>query len=114
MNKIPPLFRVLILLLLNVAGARPLHADVHRIGVLSPFINQENVFFETFRRELNRLGYIDGKNVSYIYRNSEQFDGLTSHAAELVRLKVDMIVTEGSQGVRAAKNATAVIPIVFA
>jgi len=97
-----------------LAGADVTHGSEHRIGVLSPFINQENLFFETLRRELNRLGQIDGKNVSYIYRNSEQFDGLTSHAADLVRLKVDIIVTEGPQGVRAAKNATSAIPIVFA
>jgi len=108
------IFRFVICLAIIFAAVTIAHASEHRIGVLSPFINQENLFFDTLRRELNRLGYIDGKNVSYIYRNSEQFDGLTSHAADLVRLKVDIIVTEGPQGVRAAKNATAAIPIVFA
>jgi ABC-type uncharacterized transport system substrate-binding protein len=84
-----------------------------RIGVLSPFLNRENLFFDTLRREMAKLGYTDGKDVAYVYRNSESFDGLTTHAAELVRLKVDVIVTEGPQGVRAAKNATGSIPIVI-
>ena len=84
-----------------------------RIGVLSPFLNRENLFFDTLRREMAKLGYSDGKDVAYVYRNSESFDGLTTHAAELVRLKVDVIVTEGPQGVRAAKNATGSIPIVI-
>jgi putative ABC transport system substrate-binding protein len=108
------IIRLMSCLAMIVAGTGVTHGSGHRIGVLSPFINQENLFFDTLRQELNRLGYIDGRNVSYVYRNSEQFDGLTSHAAELVRLNVDMIVTEGPQGVRAAKNATSTIPIVFA
>ena len=60
-----------------------------------------------------KLGYVEGKNVTYVYRNAESFDGLTSHAAELTRMKIDVIVTEGPQGVRAARNATSTIPIVI-
>jgi len=91
------------------------HTQVkHRqIGVLSPFLNRENLFFDTLRQEMAKLGYVEGKNVTYVYRNAESFDGLTSHAAELTRMKIDVIVTEGPQGVRAARNATSTIPIVI-
>jgi putative ABC transport system substrate-binding protein len=84
-----------------------------QVGVLSPFLNRENLFFDTLRQEMTKLGYVEGKSVTYVYRNAEGFDGLTSHAVELARMKVDIIVTEGPQGVRAAKNATATIPIVI-
>src|SRR5437879_2213340 len=95
---------------LSVAHAQP---KSRQIGVLSPFLNRENLFFDTLRQEMAKLGYVEGKNVTYVYRNAESFDGLTSHAAELTRMKVDIIVTEGPQGVRAAKKATTAIPIVI-
>src|SRR5581483_5829532 len=60
-----------------------------QIGVLSPFVNRDNLFFETLRSELARLGYGEGKNFAYVYRNSESFDGLSSHAADMARRRVD-------------------------
>ncbi len=85
-----------------------------QIGVLSPFVNRDNLFFETLRSELARLGYGEGKNFAYVYRNSESFDGLSSHAADMARRRVDVIVTEGALGARAARNSTDSIPIVIA
>jgi ABC-type uncharacterized transport system substrate-binding protein len=70
---------------------------------------------ETFRQGLRELGYVEGKNVLIEYRYAEgKLDLLPALASELVQLKVDVIVTASAPGVRAAKNATSTIPIVFA
>lgn len=110
-----PAYILPLLCLFFMLSAAPAAAQAknRQVGVLSPFLNRENLFFDTLRGEMTKLGYADGKNVTYVYRNAESFDGLTSHAVELVRLKVDVIVTEGPQSVRAAKNATGSIPIVI-
>jgi putative tryptophan/tyrosine transport system substrate-binding protein len=68
----------------------------------------------SFQREFQKLGYVDGKNVNFIHRSADtNYDRLPALAEELVRLKVDVIVTPGSNDTRAAKNATKTIPIVF-
>src|SRR5438309_9975023 len=70
---------------------------------------------EAFRQGLRELGYIEGKNIVVEYRYAEEkLDRLPALAAELVRLKVDVIVTGGSGNTRAAKEATNAIPIVMA
>jgi putative ABC transport system substrate-binding protein len=67
-----------------------------------------------FQREFQKLGYVDGKNVTFIHRFADtNYDRLPALAEELVRLKVDVIITPGSNDTRAAKNATRTIPIVF-
>lgn len=67
-----------------------------------------------FLREFQKLGYVEGKNVTFIYRFADtDYDRLPALAEELVRLKVDVIITPGSNDTRAAKNATRTIPIVF-
>jgi putative ABC transport system substrate-binding protein len=69
---------------------------------------------EAFRQGLRELGYVEGKNIVIEWRDAEgKADRLPGLAAELVRLKVDVIVTEGPTGTRAAKQATASIPIVM-
>ena len=69
---------------------------------------------EAFRQRLRELGYVEGKNIVIEYRYAEgKLERLPDLAAELVRLKVDVIVTGGS-AVLAAKKASATIPIVFA
>jgi putative ABC transport system substrate-binding protein len=67
-----------------------------------------------FMQGLRDLGYVEGKNIGFVFRttegNNERYSDL---AAELVRLNVDIIVTAGNTGIRATKNATATIPIVM-
>jgi len=70
---------------------------------------------DAFRQELNKLGWIDGKNITIEYRFGEQKnERLPELAAELVRLKVDLIVVTGEPPALAAKKATTTIPIVMA
>jgi putative ABC transport system substrate-binding protein len=69
---------------------------------------------EAFREGLRTLGYVEGKNVVIDYRYAEgKFDSLPAFAAELVNLKADVIMTAGGISTRAAKKATATIPIVM-
>jgi putative tryptophan/tyrosine transport system substrate-binding protein len=70
---------------------------------------------EAFRQGLRELGYGEGKNILIDWRFAEgKPDRLSELAAELVRLKVDVIVTGGPQSTRSAKEATSTIPIVMA
>jgi len=70
---------------------------------------------EAFRQGLRELGYVEGKNIVIEYRYAEgKLDRLPALAAELVRLKVDVIVTAGPTITRVAKEATVTIPIVMA
>jgi putative tryptophan/tyrosine transport system substrate-binding protein len=70
---------------------------------------------EAFRQGLRELGYVEGKNIIIEWRSAEQkLDRLPGLAAELVRLKVDVIVTGGPLPTRSAKEATSTIPIVMA
>ena len=69
---------------------------------------------QAFRQGLRELGYVEGKNIAIEYRYSEgKRDRIPELAAELVRLKVDVIVTGGAPYTRAAKEATSTIPIVI-
>jgi len=89
---------------------------IPRIGYLavsSPSTNPHRT--EAFRQGLRELGYVEGKNIVIEYRHAEgKLDRLPALAAELVRLKVDVIVTGGTTATRAAKEATNTIPIVMA
>ena len=70
---------------------------------------------EAFRQELSKLGWIEGKNFTIEYRFAEQKnERLPELAADLVRLKVDLIVVAGTASALAAKRATTTIPIVMA
>jgi ABC-type uncharacterized transport system substrate-binding protein len=70
---------------------------------------------EAFRQRLRELGYVEGKNIVIEFRYAEEnLDRLPALAADLVRLKVDVIVTAGGTSTRVAKEATATIPIVMA
>ena len=69
---------------------------------------------ELFRQEIRKLGYIEDKNIAFEYRSADnKLDRLPALADELVRLKVDVLVTPGTAEALAAKNATRTIPIVF-
>src|SRR5262245_22529559 len=73
------------------------------------------VLLETFRQELSKLGWIEGKNITIEYRFAEQKPERTSElAADLVRKRADLIVVAGVQSAAAAKKATTTIPIVIA
>jgi putative ABC transport system substrate-binding protein len=89
---------------------------VPRIGYLSPTSPSVSpTRIEAFRQGLRELGYVEGKNIVIEYRYAEgKFDRLPALAAELVRLKVDLIVTTGPTVTHAAKEATTKVPIVMA
>jgi putative ABC transport system substrate-binding protein len=87
-----------------------------RVGYLSPQgESREFVRAEAIRLALRKLGYIEGQNIAIEYRFAEgKLDRLPELAAELVRLKVDIIVTAGGYiAIAAAKNATTSIPIIM-
>ena len=87
---------------------------VHRIGYLSGR-SGAGPLDEVFKTALRELGYVEGKNVTFAYRWAEEkMDRLPALAAELVQLKVDVIVTETTPAAQAAKKATTAIPIVMA
>jgi ABC-type uncharacterized transport system substrate-binding protein len=89
---------------------------VYRIGLLSVrSSSSESTRAEAFRQGLRGLGYVEGKNIIIDYRYAEgKFERLPDLAAELVRLKVDVILTLGVPPTRAAKQVTTTIPIVMA
>ena len=98
------------------AGRAQQAGKTYRIGVLESIpetLNAANL--DALRRGLRELGYVEGRNLVIEYRSAdgraERFPDL---AAELVRLRVDLIVTRGTPATRAAKNATGTIPVVMA
>src|SRR5262245_52160426 len=88
---------------------------VPRIGFLGvPPHSAISERIESFRQGLRELGYVEGKNIGIEWRYAEgKLDRLPALAAELVRLKTDIIVTAGPQATRRAKEATVTIPIVM-
>jgi ABC-type uncharacterized transport system substrate-binding protein len=88
---------------------------IFRIG----FLDQSTAsgmagLLEAFRQELSKLGWIEGKNIAFEYRFAEQkSERVPELAADLVRLKVDLIVASGGPTPLAAKRATTTIPIVM-
>ena len=88
-------------------------ARIGHIGGASPSTSPAR--YEAFRQGLRDLGYVEGKNIVIERRWADgKFDRLPALAAELVRLKVDIIVTAGPQATRPTKQATSAIPIVMA
>jgi putative tryptophan/tyrosine transport system substrate-binding protein len=89
---------------------------VARIGFLDgSTASGSAVLVEAFRQEMSKLGWIEGKNFNIEYRFAEQKPERTPElAADLVRLKVDLIVVTGRPQALAAKKATTIIPIVMA
>jgi putative ABC transport system substrate-binding protein len=114
---------LIVLLALSILAA-PLAAEaqqatkVHRVGRLlgvgSP-LSGPSPLYEAFQQRLRELSYVEGQNLvledRYAEGRPERLPGL---AAELVRLKVDVIVAEGTAAIRAAQHATHTIPIVMA
>jgi putative tryptophan/tyrosine transport system substrate-binding protein len=116
--------RDFITLLGGAAAAWPLAARAQqadgaaRIGVLSPLSASETTSapFEAFRKALRDLGYIEGKGINFIYRWADgNRERLAEFATDLASSKVDVIFSApGTPTAIAARNATTVIPIVFA
>jgi putative ABC transport system substrate-binding protein len=104
------------LLAVPLAAEAQAPAKVPRIGFLSSRSPAETAAYsEAFRQGLRELGYVEGQNIAIEYRFAEgQPERLPALAAELVRLKVDVIVTTAQPAPEAAKQATSTIPIVFA
>src|SRR6266508_2582046 len=88
---------------------------IPRIGYLGGIAASATIPREAFRQGLRELGYIEGQNIAIEYRYAGvTLDRLPELAAELVRLKVDIIVVpSGITNIQAAKNATKTIPIVM-
>ena len=90
-------------------------AKIARIGYLSPNLAASPHLPEAFRQGLRNLGYVEGRNVVIEYRDAEgKPERLPALAAELVALKVDVIVAPGTPQALAARQATRTLPIVFA
>src|SRR6516225_11351890 len=114
--------REFITLLGGAAAARPVAARAQQAGKLptiglwgptTPSVGSQRV--AAFVQRLRELGWIEGRSVKIEYRWAEgRNERAAEIAAEFVRLKVDVIVTQGTPSVLAAKQATSVIPIVFA
>jgi putative ABC transport system substrate-binding protein len=88
---------------------------IFRIGYLDAgTASGSAVLLEAFRQEMSKLGWIEGKNITIEYRFAEgKNDRLPELAANLVRLKVDLIVVDAGPSALAAKGATSAIPIVM-
>jgi putative ABC transport system substrate-binding protein len=117
--------REFITLLGGAAAAWPLMAraqqpvsTVRRIGFLLPGTARTMAVrgqLEAFRQGLREYGWVEGQNIVMEYRFAEgKEDALPAIAAELVRLRLDVIVAEGTAAIQAAKTATQTIPIVMA
>ena len=104
---------VLFTLGVSVQAQQP--TKIPRIGYLdASSLSVNAVRTEPFRQGLRELGYVEGKNIVIEWRSAEgKLDRLPALAAELVRLKVDIIFSSGASVTRAAKEATTTIPIVM-
>lgn len=113
---------VVSLVLVLVAAALPVQAQqavkAARIGFLSPSSSSDARIRDVlgvFRQGLRELGYVEGRSITIEARWADgKYDRLPGLAAELVRLRVDVIVAVAAPAIRAAKEATRTIPIVMA
>ena len=90
-------------------------ARAYRVGYLTPWAQPfEKEGIQIFEQTLRDRGYIQGENISIIYRSAEDQDALLpALAAQLLQLNVDVFVTAGTPATRAAQQATSTIPIVM-
>jgi putative ABC transport system substrate-binding protein len=103
------------LLVAPLAAEAQQAGKVYRIGFLALNLAAAPHMPEAFRQGLRDLGYVEGRNVAIEYRDAEgKPERLPALAAELVALKVDVIMAAGTSHALAAKQATKTIPIVFA
>ena len=109
------LLTTVLLITAPLAGAQQAK-KVPRIAYLAASAASANAGrLQAFRQGLREMGYVEGENIVIEDRYAEgNFDRLPALAAELVRLKVDVIITAGPPVTRAVKEATATIPVVMA
>jgi putative tryptophan/tyrosine transport system substrate-binding protein len=112
----PAIFAVLVLLAVAVIAEAQQQGKIFRIGFLdTSTASGSAVLVDAFRQELRKLGWIEGKNITIEYRFAEQKpERLPELTADLVGLKVDLIVSSSTPSALAAKSATTTIPIVMA
>jgi putative tryptophan/tyrosine transport system substrate-binding protein len=106
----------LLLFALSLSAHAQQATKISRVGFLSPIpASTISGRMEAFRQGLRELGYIEGKNLIIEWQSAEgHFDRLPELTGELIRHKVDVIVSAGPAATRALKDATALIPIVIA
>ena len=117
MKKRITLWLLATLFLANVSLANAQQTGkIFRIGFLdASTASGSAVLVEAFRQELSKIGWIEGKNIAIDYRFAEQKpERVPELAADLVRLKVDLILVASGASALAAKGATTTIPIVMA
>jgi len=114
MNKRIFFFALCVMLLaLSVPVGAQQAGKVYRIGYLA-WPSSVKPAYEAIRQEILRLGYVEGQTIAFKYRSAEgKRKRLKALAAELVRLKVDVILTSFGPEISAAKRATSTIPIVM-
>ncbi len=113
LGAVLPVTALLCALCLSAEAQQP--TTVLRIGYLSAVdAASDSARAEAIRLALREFGYIEGQNIAIVYRYAEgKVDHFPELAAELVRLKVDIIVAVGDRGIVAAKKATKTVPIVM-
>jgi putative ABC transport system substrate-binding protein len=120
-ETVPARRRLLVLVMVTAgsvlaaaASAQPA-TKLHRVGILSPFSGSNDSFRAAVQQRLRELGYFENRNVIIDYRAADgAVDRLPRLASELVKLKVDVIITTSAAGVQAAKQETRAVPIVMA
>jgi putative ABC transport system substrate-binding protein len=113
-GSIPILTLGILVVPLTAGAQQPKH--VARIGILAPTLAPHNPgsSFQGFRQGLRDLGYVEGQSIVLEYRDAEgKRERLPELAAELVRLKVDILLALGTRAALAAQHAGGTIPIVF-
>src|SRR5215470_19132443 len=103
-----------IVVVLSVCGARTEAQQAGKIPWIGYLAVTGSGPSPAFIQGLRDLGYVEGKNIAFVFRTTEgQFERYDDLAAELVRLKVDIIVADYTSAALAAKKATSTIPIVM-
>ncbi len=96
-------------------AAEAQQAQMYRIGILATANPRSTPFYQAFEQRLRALGYVEGQNIAFEYRDAEgRLERLPGLAADLVRLNVNVIVAATDPATRAAKNATNTVPILIA
>jgi putative ABC transport system substrate-binding protein len=94
------------------AHAQP--AKMPRIGILTPAESDKTAIFDAFRKRLRDFGYVEGQTIVLDFRLAKgNLDALPALASELVRLPVDVVLTDGGAATQAAAGVTRTIPIVM-